>query len=395
MYISSDIIKNSKVINKIGKGTFGSIYLYELPNGERVAVKESITNNTNNYNNVGYTKDFIRELDSLIKFRPMINVITLKGACFDLNSDKGYILMEKMDTDLRKWIKASSFDERIIYIEQFIKQIIGTLGIMHKIGFVHNDIKSNNILLNKSGEKIIFKLADFGKCSYVTDDKLPYEGIKIYTSPYRFSIYADEYWAISVVLTEIITRERVFRNSSELDINKNTYLNKNKFMIKEFIRSILKSSQYNKIPKIYWDFVEPIFNREDLRIDQGLSRIGYDVNLEKLQQIKSGFIERINFSTSDTDKVTSYFCNLIANKYNKYPIKINDKKIKYLNLINTFYSKYINQLDPIHIKIFAEVAYVCVVGRNVQRLDYCKNYKKFMDFQRAFLDSLDLQSVIV
>ena len=306
MYISLDIIKKSRVIDKIGKGTFGHIYLYELPTGEIVAVKESISNG----NAVGYTKDFIREMDSLIKFRPMINIVTLKGVCFDLNSEKGYIIMEKMDMDLKKWIKSASFDERISYIEQFILQIIGTLGIMHKLGFVHNDIKPNNILINKTEGGIVFKLADLGKCSYVTDDKLPYEGIGIYTSPYKFSIFADEYWAISLVLTEIITQKKIFKNSGELNFNKNMYLSSNGFMIKDYIASVLRSnSQYNKIPKIYWDFVKPIFNREDLRIDHGLMKIGYNVSNDKLQQVRSGFVESVKFSSPETDKIVGYFCN--------------------------------------------------------------------------------------
>ena len=75
-------------------------------------------------------------------------------------------VMEKYDSDLKKYISKHTFYELamkdITYVENFnktVKMLFKAIFALHKEGIAHGDIKPGNILINKKGEDKIAKLS--------------------------------------------------------------------------------------------------------------------------------------------------------------------------------------------------------------------------------------------
>lgn len=101
-------------------------------------------------------------------------------------SDGSYCMIQEYvaDTDLVKFITTSRCSSRLL-LDIFI-QITSIMKQLHELGIVHNDIKLDNIMINKSHE--IF-LIDFGySCSIHQEDDIIgcssiYAGTLYYISP--------------------------------------------------------------------------------------------------------------------------------------------------------------------------------------------------------------------
>jgi serine/threonine protein kinase len=156
--ITTDFLHNSTHLTTLGEGTFGSVGLYSTPRGHLV-VKETKMQNKS----LGYPPDFLNEVDFLIKLAPIRSVVNIEGICFDNDHRKGYLFMEPMKCNLWEWAKQTSFKKRIQNLRSLISMIGGALGVMHHFSLVHNDMKTNNILVDESSDGLVSKLADFGK----------------------------------------------------------------------------------------------------------------------------------------------------------------------------------------------------------------------------------------
>lgn len=141
-------IKEARLKVSLGSGTFGSVALYETEDGERVIKK------TKKHQYKGsYPMDFINELDALTKFSFLPHVVDYVGLAFGEESQAGYIIMNKCDTTLSAWKKMNtSFEHRIAQLEPLMRQVGEALVLMHSMGFVHGDLKANNILINFIGQ---------------------------------------------------------------------------------------------------------------------------------------------------------------------------------------------------------------------------------------------------
>ena len=183
-FVDADFLDKSTKIKDLGEGTFGSVSLYDTPHGQYVIKQTKLSDKS-----LGYPPDLLAEVDMLIKLRPLDHVVRLEGACFDLYERKGFMMLEPLDMHLYRWIKCESFDRRMKYLPRLIAQIGGVIGLMHRLKFVHDDIKSNNILVREDSHGPIFKLADFGKARQVLDERKPYGGIERYRPPIHKTIY--------------------------------------------------------------------------------------------------------------------------------------------------------------------------------------------------------------
>ena len=144
---------NYKIINKLGKGSFGSVYrVKHIPTGEIRAMK--IIKNTNcrdasdntihmQINNISQSK-FLKEIQ-VLKNLDHPNIIKILEYYVDKNYH--YIITELVTGGelYESIIKCPKFNEKKVgYI---MKQLLSALHYLHSKGIVHRDIKPENILV--------------------------------------------------------------------------------------------------------------------------------------------------------------------------------------------------------------------------------------------------------
>ena len=154
-----------------------------------------------------FLKRFKREAHTLSKLvHP--NIITV----YDVGKtgDSYYIVMEYLQESLKERIKAyrrGKPEETLL----LIKQIAGALFYAHRMGFIHRDIKPDNIMFRKDGTPVVL---DFGIASSINaSTKLTKTGMSIGTPSYISPEQAkgervdgrSDIYSLGVVLYELLT----------------------------------------------------------------------------------------------------------------------------------------------------------------------------------------------
>lgn len=385
-FVSSDFLSKSEKIKNIGAGTFGTVALYKTPIGPYIVKESKIQNRA-----LGYPSDFQTEVDTLIKFIPVASIVRLKGVCFDNNQKKGYIILEPLDSNLTQWARKTSFEERIKQLPQIITMIGAALAMMHHFSFVHNDIKTNNILVGRdeNGNRI-FKLADFGSTIYVTNPNIKYLGIAEYSPPDARDVYMSEFWAFMVCLIEVILGGVRMVQSPNFykPYLKVSRRGKIKFELVRYLRTILTNEQLLQIPSDFWTFVGPILNGKQTSIAECLSRIGINLNAKVIEDIDRGISREVPMD---------HRFGLVEEEFRKRldNVGLNSHFNKFRRLFNKFLSSTSHNLVDIDIKRYAEVAFVTVARSRADNFVYFKDVQMFLAFQRAFLIRLGYQTVIL
>lgn len=156
----TDILDNKyKIIkhNYIGKGGFGVVYKgYDISNKKYVAIKldEKKKYNKREYN--VYTKlNGKKDMPQIIDFIET-----------DENSYLVMTLYSKDASAISKLNKDLYFNEKDVLMLGI--QIIQQVGMLHKLGIIHRDIKPDNFIYDSDTNK--FKLIDFGLCKPYTNN---------------------------------------------------------------------------------------------------------------------------------------------------------------------------------------------------------------------------------
>ena len=133
----------------VGKGTFGTIIKVK-ENGRHIAVKKSEINS-----------DSISEALAMSKFNHP-HVVSALGV--SIENDQLLISMELYDEDLSIFLgKMEKIkDEKAGWRLKVFKDTARGLKYLHKLQFIHRDLKPQNILLKHTGDSISASLADFG-----------------------------------------------------------------------------------------------------------------------------------------------------------------------------------------------------------------------------------------
>lgn len=393
----TDLLSRSTKRGDVGHGTFGLVSLYDSPTGTVVVKESRLTKES-----LGYSLEFMTEVDLLLKLRPLEGIVTIHDMCYDIYGKRGYIIMEPLSNDLKNWSRKVSVETRIDHLETLIRNVGGSLAIMHHFTLIHNDIKPNNILVRIQGDEITFKLSDFGKSTRVIDG-ISYGGLIQYSPPHPLnqSIYFIEYWAFMIVLLETIVGHQIIRvppESSQIEpFIQKFYLSNsvnNKFDGRKFLADNLTPDQFSRIPPLFWNFIGPLLCcncyqvNNKCNINDGFIAAGIAFNPLVVNAIKSTISYRVPDQPVYLTIQQEFYHRLV--RQGKPQAQENFRR-----LVNKFFYLDKSNYDNLTIKRYAEVAYIIVMGKRAISYTYFNDLTMFLVYQRQFLSTIGYQIIIL
>lgn len=279
----------------LGNGASGKVYL--ITDVNKVLNKKFIRKAFNN------KESFINESKILI------NLYNIEGIpkIININYEKLYIdtvyndakdlydILFQKDPE-NEDIKIELNESEIIII---IDKCINILKQVHELGFVHRDIKLENILYNRKTLELTIIDWEFGlNINSISDYSCLYNyGTDINNPPeYHFKRYIDyrniDIWQLGIVIYELMTKRHIY----------NHVYNLNNYELKRQICSITWNKKYLRGNKNLLKFFNSIFIYEDSRC-----------NIHELNNL-------FNNSKDEILNIKSYIKNKEYKKYTSYKI---------------------------------------------------------------------------
>ena len=140
-------------ISLLGMGSYGSVVLaLNKNNQQKVAIK--IFNNI--FADPYKWKRIMREVEIITKTNNE-NIISLKEIILNENYDDLYMVMDYMESDLRKVTKSTTFLGSE-HVKLIMYNLFCGIEYLHSCQIIHRDLKPGNILIN---EDLSIKICDF------------------------------------------------------------------------------------------------------------------------------------------------------------------------------------------------------------------------------------------
>ena len=298
--LKKDSIKHYRLLDKIGKGSFSTVYSgYDTLKKESVAIKKIKLQGLK----PRLLKYFENEIE-IMKSCDHVNIIRL----YDVIRSKKYIflILEYCSKgDLSKHLHHKKHDEDTV--RKYMKHLCNGLLYLQKKNIIHRDLKPQNILIHEDG---ILKIIDFGFAKYSMQEDLSTTmcGSPLYMAPEI--LYNKEYskkadlWSLGIIMFEMITGHPPFKAHS----------------LQELI-SLMKD---NPIPLI--SYISPegqqllcdLLQKEEAnRIDwtdiKNHSWLHPELNLEFDDIFEMEFVDDNSKSSSFLDSITSSFNSITNN----------------------------------------------------------------------------------
>tara|TARA_R110002074_G_scaffold15082_5_gene52122 strand:- start:2889 stop:3800 length:912 start_codon:yes stop_codon:yes gene_type:complete len=149
-----------KVLNPLGSGAFGSVYLVEK-NGKKYAIKAIDIHFNNIYVSLN---DYMKTIKNEIEITKKMGDIKIGPKLYDsyvcqpdMNKLSVFIVMEWMtEGSLGNWLQ----NNKLTKSQE--NGILKKVEKMHEMGIVHADLHQENILVTKNKSKVEFYIGDFG-----------------------------------------------------------------------------------------------------------------------------------------------------------------------------------------------------------------------------------------
>lgn len=218
--MAARIIKNYTVTEKLGEGTYGTVYKAKDKNGTYVAMKKV---RLLDHEDQGVPATTIREI-SLLKELAAVNVVKL----FEVVQHQKdlYLVFEFLDHDLKQFLdkkRKMAQTMGIPQVKSFVYQILKGIHFCHARRVIHRDLKPPNLLLDTSTNTI--KLADFGlaRAFNVPMGTYTHEVVTLWYRAPEILMGSKHYgtavdiWSIGCIMAEMIDNKPLFPGDSEID----------------------------------------------------------------------------------------------------------------------------------------------------------------------------------
>ena len=198
-------------------------------------------------------KDMMREL-IIIQFLnqfPETNTVRLYGILYDGPKENCYLVLERLNADVTnisiKIIMDDSKKNGILTSLQYktiFYKLLKSVHAIHSLGFIHNDIKLANIMINDTDIKIIdFGLAKFIGLNPLRDQVTYYMTTKIIKAPDSRISFSSDSFSIAATIVHLVRREyfsiKILNNRIIQMINSNEMLSISTYLKDESRMGIL------------------------------------------------------------------------------------------------------------------------------------------------------------
>ncbi len=225
--LEGKVVKNYRLIKRVGLGGFGSVYRAEhVELGNPFAVKILHPHLSKNPEIIERFKKEALTLAAL-RHENIVQVI-------DVGSEPEigfFLIMEWLEgkTLYRLWRRRRTFPLPQIYA--IFSQLLDALEHAHSKNIVHRDLKSENIIfIRGSLNRSILKIVDFGIAGLIRGEKPPSEELAMgsphYMAPEQIRKEFDkidartDIYACGVILFELLTGRRLFLGENPKELMK-------------------------------------------------------------------------------------------------------------------------------------------------------------------------------
>ena len=201
---------------RIGKGSYAQVWLGHCEDTlETVAVKVISRQTVNETAQLRQEVAVLKKIDheNIVKFR-------------DLKKSVGhyYLVLEYCEGgDLARFIQRHG-RLREDSARRFLQQLSAGLMMLHRLSFIHRDLKPQNILLTTESENAVLKIADFGFARVLdsTDMAATVCGSPLYMAPEilrheRYDARAD-LWSLGAIVYELLFGRPPYTGSNPMQL---------------------------------------------------------------------------------------------------------------------------------------------------------------------------------
>lgn len=337
LFDKSYLNKNKKVI-KLGEGYQGSVYKLNNSNCVKIEISNFNSYAIENFNNEYY----ISKLCGKYNISPKIYKKKIFYNKFNSKLIK-LIYMEYID-GLTLYDFIEKYKPSIKKIENINRIINKKINILHKIGFLHQDLHKGNIMIHNNKNKIInIYIIDFGFSEKINNrNRIIFENNYGYKQNllnyFIYKKYININWKISNKLTNKIKDiYQNIKNNETKNESKNKELNYNynifniNFLAELIINNIIKNicDKNNIYDSVVHkkDFLKVLINNYNIKKYEFIKNVDYykylNINDNNINQIMK-IIDNQN---------NNYICLI----YEKVYFSSNNNKKEILNISNKLY----------------------------------------------------------
>lgn len=210
-------IRDYIILDKIGEGGMGDVYLAKDNLERKVAIK--ILNPI-----LAKDEHLVKRFKQEARAQSVLshpNIVTLYN--YFVEDDKYCIVMEYAEGETLKTLIKRIGPVPEARSKKILKQILEGLSYAHSKGIVHRDIKPSNIMIDKDDN---VKIMDFGIAKILGDRNLTKTGTKLgtiyYMSPEQVLGYKDidqrsDIYSLGVTFYEMLSGKLPFESTDESD----------------------------------------------------------------------------------------------------------------------------------------------------------------------------------
>lgn len=383
---NTPMVNNYKILSKLGKGSFGSVYKVQNIFTEKIYAMKVIQKYFVTYQDGD--QSFLKEIEILMKVEHP-NIIKIYE--YYIDEINYYLIIEYVSGgELFDFIsRDTSFTEH--KIKKIMKQIFQALSYLHSNNIVHRDIKCENILIecsddNGDNNDFNIKLIDFGTCNYISKNE--HLTVKV-GSPYYIApeVLERNYnnkcdiWSAGVLLYILLIGFPPFNGKTQDDIFNsiqrgtiNTQLpewNKLSSLTKDFLLQLLcndstlrlSAQECLKHPWLQDESTSQYTYCSNETMQSVLSNIISFNAKEKLQQATIAYIVHFVYYSEDINNLKHVFQQLDTN---------NDGMLTFTEIKNGF--------DIYFGKAMSEIKLKEIVDNIDGNLDGVISYEEFLRF---------------